>query len=65
MTMLIRIQSGAQAGLSAKDWSEVVINLVGGKAGVKGAIAQGNGTEVSKVEEALEAATRYLDKFSL
>lgn len=51
--------------MSAKDWSEVVINLVGGKAGVKGAIAQGNGTEVSKVEEALEAATRYLDKFSL
>jgi len=38
---------------------------VGGKAGVKGATAQGNGTEVSRVDEALKAATEYLEKFKI
>jgi len=42
-----------------------VTSIVGGKAGVKGATAQGNGTETSKVDEALKAATEYLEKFQL
>lgn len=40
-------------------------NIVGGKAGVKGATAQGNGTEIRKVDDALKAATDYLEKFKL
>jgi len=42
-----------------------VTDIVGGKAGVKGATAQGNGTELSKVDDALKAATDYLEKFKL
>lgn len=57
--------NGAQAGVNAKDWSDAVTAVVGGKAGVKGATAQGNGTELSKVDDALKAATDYLEKFKL
>ncbi|KAK5092196.1 Alanine--tRNA ligase [Exophiala xenobiotica] len=57
--------NGAKAGVTAKDWSDTVTNIVGGKAGVKGATAQGNGTEISKVDDALKAATDYLEKFRL
>ena len=64
-TILTFIQGGAKAGLSAKDWSDSVIGVVGGKAGVKGTTAQGNGTETSKVDEALKAATEYLEKFKI
>ncbi|KAK5084336.1 Alanine--tRNA ligase [Lithohypha guttulata] len=56
---------GAKAGINAKDWSDSVIGIVGGKAGVKGTTAQGNGTEITKVDEALEAATKYLEKFKI
>jgi alanyl-tRNA synthetase len=42
-----------------------VIGIVGGKAGVKGTTAQGNGTDLSKVDEALKAATQYLEKFKI
>ena len=59
------VQDGAQAGVSAKDWSDSVTSIVGGKAGVKGSTAQGNGTELSRVDAALKAATDYLEKFKL
>lgn len=42
-----------------------MIGIVGGKAGVKGTTAQGNGTEITKVDEALKAATEYLEKFKI
>ena len=38
-------------------------SIIGGKAGVKGTTAQGNGTETGKVDEALKAATEYLESF--
>jgi len=38
---------------------------VGGKAGGKGATSTGNGTKPEKVDEAVEAARRYLEKFSV
>ena len=59
------VQSGAKAGVSSSDWAATVSSLVGGKAGGKAPVAIGNGTNVSKVDEALQAATEYLDKFKL
>lgn len=40
-------------------------SIVGGKAGGKAPVAIGNGTEVNKVDEALDEATKYLEKFKL
>lgn len=42
-----------------------MVNSVGGKAGVKGNVAQGNGPDVANVEEGIKAATDYLAKFKL
>ena len=39
--------------------------LVGGKAGGKAPTAIGNGTDVSKADDAIKAATEYLEKFKL
>jgi len=58
-------QDGTKAGLKASDWSSSVSTLVGGKAGGKAPVAIGTGTDQSKVDEALKAATEYLEKFKL
>ncbi|KAL1960746.1 hypothetical protein VTO42DRAFT_6576 [Malbranchea cinnamomea] len=52
-------------GASANNWASTVSNVVGGRAGGKAPVSIGNGTEVSKVDEALEAATKYLEQFEL
>jgi len=39
--------------------------VVGGAAGGKGATSVGNGTNPEKVDEAVEAATKYLEQFHL
>ncbi|KAI1928752.1 Alanine--tRNA ligase [Ophidiomyces ophidiicola] len=54
----------AQGG-SASNWSGVVSGIVGGKAGGKAPTSIGNGTEVDKVDEAIDAATKYLEQFKL
>lgn len=59
------IQNVDGADAKAKEWSDIVLGYVGGKAGVKGAVAQGNGTEVAKVDDALKAATEYLEKLKI
>uniref|UniRef100_A0A0W0GDV4 Alanine--tRNA ligase n=1 Tax=Moniliophthora roreri TaxID=221103 RepID=A0A0W0GDV4_MONRR len=46
--------------VDARKWAEVVTNIIGGKAGGKEDSAQGVGTEVSKVNEAVEAAINFL-----
>ncbi|KAI9802173.1 MAG: Alanine--tRNA ligase [Sarcosagium campestre] len=46
---------------TASDWSSKVSDLVGGKAGGKGNTSQGVGTEVGKVDEALEAARLWIE----
>lgn len=51
--------------MTPADWSASVSKLVGGKAGGKAPTAIGNGTDTSKVDEALAAATEYLEKFKL
>ncbi|KAL1972146.1 hypothetical protein VTN31DRAFT_7365 [Thermomyces dupontii] len=52
-------------GASPTDWSKVVSDLVGGKAGGKAPTSIGNGTNVDKVGEAVAAATEYLEKLQL
>ncbi|KAL9110029.1 MAG: hypothetical protein Q9227_005368 [Pyrenula ochraceoflavens] len=52
-------------GASASEWSSVVSNIVGGKAGGKAPISVGNGTEPDKVDEAVTAATDYLEKLKI
>ncbi|MCJ1313063.1 Alanine--tRNA ligase [Agyrium rufum] len=52
-------------GASASDWATAISGIVGGKAGGKGPTSLGNGTQPEKVDEALEAATKYLEKFSI
>ena len=47
------------------EWSAAVSEVVGGKAGGKGSTSIGNGNHPEKLNEALDAATRYLHKFSL
>ena len=59
------IQAGTKAGLTSQEWSSTVSKLVGGKAGGKAPVAIGNGTDVSKVDDAVKAATEYLEKFKL
>ena len=58
-------QVATKAGMTPQDWSSTVSMLVGGKAGGKAPTAIGNGTDVSKVDEAIQAATGYLQKFKL
>ncbi|KAI7037220.1 Alanine--tRNA, partial [Hortaea werneckii] len=60
------VSSDAQGkGADASKWANSVASLVGGKAGGKGVTSIGQGTEVSKVDEALEAARKYLQDLSL
>lgn len=58
-------QSLTAQGASANNWAGAVSGVVGGRAGGKAPVSIGNGTEVSKVDEALEAATKYLEQFKL
>ena len=58
-------QEASKKGLQASDWTSEVSNIVGGKAGGKGATSLGNGTKPEQVDEAVEAARKYLEKFEL
>ncbi|KIX01548.1 alanine-tRNA ligase [Rhinocladiella mackenziei CBS 650.93] len=58
-------QDGTKAGITSADWSSTVSKFVGGKAGGKAPVAIGTGTDQSKVDEGLRAATEYLEKFKL
>ena len=52
-------------GADAVAWSGEVAGLVGGKAGGKGATSLGQGMNAEKVDEAVEAARKYLEGLSL
>ncbi|KAL8895891.1 MAG: hypothetical protein Q9192_003389 [Flavoplaca navasiana] len=58
-------EEASKQGASATEWASTVSQVVGGKAGGKGATCIGNGTEPGKVDEAVETATRYLERFKL
>mmetsp|Transcript_39201 Transcript_39201/g.65438 ORF Transcript_39201/g.65438 Transcript_39201/m.65438 type:complete len:974 (+) Transcript_39201:108-3029(+) len=49
-------------GLNAKDWLSDAVGLVGGKGGGKPTGAQGQGSDVAKVSEAMDAAQLYASK---
>lgn len=55
----------SKQGVVASDWANSVAKAVGGKAGGKGPTSVGNGTEVDKIDEGLELATKYLEQFKL
>lgn len=48
-------------GLDARTWAAKVAEVLGGKAGGKDDSAQGVGTNVTKVDEAMKVATDYYD----
>jgi len=48
---------------TAQDWATEVCQVVGGKAGGKGPTTQGVGTNVQKVDEGVEVARQFLEKF--
>ncbi|KAF2808560.1 uncharacterized protein BDZ99DRAFT_446119 [Mytilinidion resinicola] len=52
-------------GASAAEWSKTVAGIIGGKAGGKGATSIGQGTNADKVDQGVEEATKYLEKFKL
>jgi len=52
-------------GADAAKWANEVAGLVGGKAGGKGATSLGQGTNTDKVDDAVEAARKYLQGLSL
>lgn len=54
-----------KAGADGPKWSSEVAAAVGGKAGGKGATSVGNGNNADKAEEGLEAARRWIEKFSI
>ncbi|KAK4987227.1 Alanine--tRNA ligase [Elasticomyces elasticus] len=58
-------ESVTKQGASASEWANSVAAAVGGKAGGKGATSLGQGTNVDKIDEGLEIATEYLQKFKL
>jgi len=49
----------AKAGFKAIDWATVVADKVGGKKGGKDESAQGSGTEIAAVDEALKLAEEF------
>lgn len=59
------MQGASKQGLTASEWAKAVSGVVGGAAGGKGATSVGNGTEPDKIDEGVEAATKYLEKFHL
>ena len=62
---LTNTQAANKQGMSASEWANAVSGVVGGAAGGKGSTSVGNGTNPEKVDEAVEAATKYLEKFHL
>lgn len=50
-------------GLAASEWSEQVKGAVGGKAGGRGPMSVGTGTDVNKVDEGVEVAVKYISLY--
>lgn len=52
-------------GADASKWASAVAEIVGGKAGGKGATSLGQGTNADKADDGVEAARKYLEGLSL
>lgn len=59
------LQEAAKKGITATEWANEAVTVVGGKAGGKGNTSQGVGTDPSKVEEAIEQARDFIEKLDL
>jgi alanyl-tRNA synthetase len=59
------VQKYSKQGAVAREWASAVSVAVGGKAGGKGPTSVGNGTNVDKIDEGVELARKYLEKFQL
>lgn len=46
-------------GLLASEWAAVVADIVGGKKGGKADAAQGSGTVLDRIDDALKAAEQF------
>ncbi|KAF2459729.1 tRNA synthetases class II (A)-domain-containing protein [Lineolata rhizophorae] len=55
----------SKQGASASEWAGAVAAAVGGKAGGKGPTSIGSGTNPDRLDEGLELARKYLEKFEL
>lgn len=49
----------------ANEWVAQVVGAVGGKAGGKGPTSVGSGVDMSKVDEGVEVAVKYLKKLGI
>jgi len=58
-------QDLSKQGASASDWANAVVVAVGGKAGGKGPTSIGSGTNPDKMDEGLDLAIQYLQKFKI
>ncbi|TKA82875.1 Alanine--tRNA ligase [Friedmanniomyces simplex] len=58
-------EEAQKKGLDAGKWANGVAGVVGGKAGGKGPMSLGQGTQVERVEEAVEAARKALEELGL
>lgn len=62
---LITLQEASKKGASATEWAATISSVVGGKAGGRAPTSIGNGTNIEKVNEALEVAGKYLERLHL
>ena len=51
-----------EKGVDARKWAQVITDILGGKAGGKEESAQGVGSNVARVDEAVNAAKEFLAK---
>ena len=63
--LLTDFQEASKQGASPSEWAATISKVVGGKAGGKAPTSIGNGTSADKVDEALDAAQKYLERFHL
>ena len=54
-----------EKGADAPAWANEIAGVLGGKAGGKGATSLGQGTQPENVDQAVELATKYLEKLGL
>ncbi|KAH0349858.1 alanyl-tRNA synthetase, partial [Aureobasidium melanogenum] len=54
-----------EKGVDAPAWANEVAGVLGGKAGGKGATSLGQGTQPENADQAVELATKYLEKLGL
>jgi alanyl-tRNA synthetase len=47
--------------VQAEDWSGAVVDVLGGKSGGKQPTRQGQGEKPEKIDEAVDAATKWLE----